>query len=85
MEDIKGNKFEIDEDTKAVFNAEKDFRVLGIKSPQNEDVIMRISGYGLDISFNYDYIKSVEDIENLLDGVKDVFRKMILENMIDKK
>ena len=43
---------------------------------------MEISGYDLDVRFNRNVIKTVQDVESLLDGIKDLFRKIIMEDLI---
>jgi hypothetical protein len=65
-----------------VFNTLSDLRVFGVKDEDTGESIFEMVGYGLQVKFNRDKLKSVEDVENLLDGIKDLFRQMIVGDLI---
>lgn len=67
-----------------VFNAMSDKRIFGVKSEEDGTMVFEISGYDLQIKFNRDKLQSVEEIEGTLEGIKDVFRKLILQDLLDK-
>lgn len=67
-----------------VFNAMSDKRIFGVKSEEDGTMVFEISGYDLQIKFNRDKLQSVEEIEGVLEGIKDVFRKLILQDLLDK-
>lgn len=67
-----------------VFNAMSDKRIFGVKSEEDGMMVFEISGYNLQIKFNRDKLQSVEEIEGTLEGIKDVFRKLILQDLLDK-
>lgn len=67
-----------------VFNAMSDKRIFGVKSEEDGMMVFEISGYDLQIKFNRDKLQSVEEIEGTLEGIKDVFRKLILQDLLDK-
>ena len=67
------------------FKAITDKVVWGVCSEETKESMVEISGYDLDISFNMDYIKSVEDIEACISGVGEVFRKLLLERVLSSK
>lgn len=67
-----------------VFNALSDKRIFGVKSEEDQETIFEISGYDLQVRFNRDRLKTVEEIEGVLDGIKDVFRKLIMADLLNK-
>lgn len=67
-----------------VFNAYSDRRMIGVMTSDGSDTLLEITGYALQLKFNRDLLKSVEDIENMLDGMKDLFRKMVMEDLLGK-
>lgn len=67
-----------------VFNAMSDKRIFGVKSEEDGMMVFEISGYDLQIKFNRDKLQNVEEIEGTLEGIKDVFRKLILQDLLDK-
>lgn len=67
-----------------VFNAMSDKRIFGVKSEEDQETIFEISGYDLQIRFNRDKLKTIEEIEGVLEGIKDVFRRLIMADLINK-
>lgn len=65
------------------FNVISDKRIFGIKSEEDDEMIFEISGYDLDIRFNRDRLQSLEEIEGTLDGIKDMFRKLIMADLLE--
>lgn len=65
-----------------VFNTLSDLTVLAIQTEDTHESLMEITGYGIDIKFNRDKINSLADVESLLDGVKDLFRTIIMKDLI---
>lgn len=65
-----------------VFNAVSDQRIFGVRSEENNEMIFEISGYGLQIRFNRDRLQTVEDIESTLEGIKDMFRQLIMADLL---
>lgn len=66
---------------KVQFN-ENDMTVWGVKTSDGSKSIFEIMGYGLNIRFNKDLLNSVEDIELMLDGVKELFRKLAMQEFL---
>ena len=56
-----------------------------VRSEKVDQPIFEISGYGLKVNFNMQYLNSLEDIENCLEGIKELFRDIILEQLIENK
>lgn len=67
-----------------VFNTLSDLIVLAVKTEDTHETIMEISGYDLQVKFDRDKLQNVADIESLLDGIKELFRRMILNDLLDK-
>lgn len=67
-----------------VFNAMSDKRVFGVKSEEDQETIFEISGYDLQIRFNRDKLKTIEEIEGVLEGIKDMFRRLIMADLLNK-
>ena len=83
MEDNK-EAVQFSNEPEVVFNAMSDKRIFGVKSEEDGTMVFEISGYDLQIKFNRDKLQSVEEIEVVLEGIKDVFRKLILQDLLDK-
>lgn len=84
METKENEKKPISYEPEVVFNALSDRRVLAVMTEDSNETIMEISGYDLQIKFNRDKLKDVADIENMLDGLKDLFRRVVMENLLEK-
>lgn len=80
-EDNKTNT-PLENEPEVVFNSQSDRRFFSVKSEDGKETMMEISGYDLDVRFNRNVIKTVQDVESLLDGIKDLFRKIIMEDLI---
>lgn len=80
-EDTKTNT-PLENEPEVVFNSQSDRRFFSVKSEDGKETMMEISGYDLDVRFNRNVIKTIQDIESLLDGIKDLFRKIIMEDLI---
>jgi hypothetical protein len=57
--------------------------VLNVESADNGERLIEISGYDLQINFNMQYLKSVEDIDAACKGVADLFRETIMEKLLE--
>lgn len=80
-EDNKTNT-PMENEPEVVFNSQSDRRFFSVKSEDGNETMMEISGYDLDVRFNRNVIKTIQDVESLLDGIKDLFRKIIMEDLI---
>ena len=80
-EDNKTNT-PLENEPEVVFNSQSDRRFFSVKSEDGKETMMEISGYDLDVRFNRNVIKTVQDVESLLDGIKDLFIKIIMEDLI---
>lgn len=80
-EDNKTNT-PLENEPEVVFNSQSDRRFFSVKSEDGKETMMEISGYDLDVRFNRNVIKTIQDVESLLDGIKDLFRKIIMEDLI---
>lgn len=80
-EDNKTNT-PLENEPEVVFNSQSDRRFFSVKSEDGNETMMEISGYDLDVRFNRNVIKTIQDVESLLDGIKDLFRKIIMEDLI---
>ena len=84
MEELSTKPITVDNEPHVYFNALSDLRIFGVKSEDDGEMIFEIAGYDLQIKFNRDKVKSVEEIEGVLEGIKDVFRKLIIEDLLSK-
>ncbi len=66
-----------------VFNSLSDLTILSVQTEDTRESLMEISGYDLNVKFNRDRIKDLADMENLLDGIKDLFRKIIMKDLLE--
>lgn len=67
-----------------VFSALSDKRIFGVRSEETQEMIFEISGYDLQIKFNRDRLQTLEDIEGTLEGIKDMFRQLIMADLLNK-
>lgn len=65
------------------FRLISDRDVMNIESGDNGEKLIEISGYDLQINFNMQYLKSVEDITAACNGVADLFRETIMEKLLE--
>lgn len=67
------------------FRAMSDRDVIRIYKEETDQTLAEISGYDLAINFNMEFINSVQDIEAALEGMSEVFRDAILQQMFKEK
>lgn len=82
MENNKSN-ITVNNEPNVVFKSLTDLRVLSVKDKDTKETIMEISGYDLHITFNRSKLNSVEDVEDMLDGLKDVFRQAVMQDLLE--
>lgn len=64
------------------FREKSDYTIFQFIEPNTQSVLGYIGGYALDFSFNLEQIKSTERLEQLLEGIKGVYRKMISDQIL---
>lgn len=67
------------------FNMISDRTVFQVINPHNNEVMIEIAGYDLDIDFNMEHLRSVEDIEAACAGISKLFREIIVERLLGDK
>ncbi len=67
------------------FREKSDLTVFQIVDEQTGKVMAYISGYALDINFNLGELKSVERVEQMIDGIGKMFRKIVLDKIMQRK
>lgn len=78
------------EENKTVKEPEVTFKMiqgrvfLRVSNPDIEEPLFELSGYDLRIRFNFAYIKSLEDVEIASAAIGDLFKNMILEELLGK-
>ena len=73
---------EIDE-PEVKFKLISDRDIMNVESGDNGEKLIEISGYDLQINFNMQYLKSIEDINAACKGISDLFRETILEKLLE--
>ncbi len=66
------------------FRQNTDYTVFQVIEERSKKTMMVIGGYALEIKFNIAELRSTERIEQLLNGLNTMFRKMILEQALSK-
>lgn len=66
------------------FRQNTDYTVFQVIEERSRKPMMVIGGYALEIKFNMAELRSTERIEQLLNGLTTMFRKMILEQALSK-
>lgn len=54
-----------------------------IVNAETKQPLVHISGYDLQINFNMQYLKSVEDVEAACNGLSQLFRDMIMAKLLE--
>lgn len=65
------------------FKAISDRIIREVINADTNKVLVHISGYDLQINFNMQYLKSVEDVEAACSGIAQLFRDIIMEKLLD--
>lgn len=78
------NEIIVDE-PKVEFNSISDRSVFNIINQDIQQTLVEISGYDLQINFNMEYINSIEDVEAAVNGLGDLFRQIIMDNLLEHK
>ncbi len=74
---------EMTDEPTITFKLLSDKRAMAVETEDEHYRIMEISGYDLNVSFNRDLLKSIDDVENLLDGLKEMFRRLIMKDLLE--
>lgn len=64
------------------FKAISDRIVREVVNADTKQVLVHISGYDLQINFNMQYLKSVEDVEAACSGIAQLFRDIIMDKLL---
>ena len=81
-EEEKKRAKELGMEPEVVFKTLSDRMIYGVQIEDTNETIFEISGYDLQIKFNRDKLNNVADIENMLDGIKDLFRELVLKDLL---
>lgn len=73
------------DEPKVEFNLITDKICLGVINDDIGEPLVEISGYDLQINFNLKFIKSVEDVELAVNGIGDIFRKTIMDQLLEDR
>ncbi|WP_418821468.1 hypothetical protein [Phocaeicola plebeius] len=65
------------------FKIISDRDVMNVVNADSSEVLIEISGYDLQINFNMEYLKSVEDIDAACNGVAQLFRDTIMDKLLE--
>ncbi|MBR6130869.1 MAG: hypothetical protein IKQ20_03335 [Bacteroidales bacterium] len=73
---------EMVDEPKVVFKLMSDRDVFKVTNEELGQTLVEISGYDLQINFNMDFIKSMEDVEAAIDGMSQIWRKIIMARLL---
>lgn len=76
---------EMQEEPKVVFKSVSDRDVFVVSNPDIGQNLVEISGYDLQINFNMDFIKTIEDVEAAIEGMGEIWRKIIMSQLLGAK
>lgn len=83
-EEEKKQAMEMGLEPEVVFNTISDRTVYAVQTEETHETIFEISGYDLQIKFNRDKLRDIAEIESMLEGVKDLFRKIVMKDLLDQ-
>lgn len=66
------------------FRLESDRDLYEIRNPEINESLIKITGYDLQFWFNPKHLKSVEAIEAACNGIHNLFRELIMEQMLNQ-
>jgi hypothetical protein len=67
------------------FKMISDRSVYAIVNDEINQTLIEISGYDLMININMEYINSIADVETAVGGVADLFRRIIMDKLLEYK
>lgn len=73
------------DEPKAEFRVLSDRDALTVKNADNDEILIEISGYDLQVNFNMEYLNSIQDVEAAVNGIGDLFRQIIMEKLLEHK
>lgn len=79
----EGSYSQIDEPI-VKFRVNSDRIVREVINEEINQVLVHISGYDLQINFNMQFLKSIEDVEAACTGITQLFRDMIMEQLLHR-
>lgn len=57
--------------------------IMNVENADTHEKLVEISGYDLQINFNMQHLRSVEEIEAACKGISDLFREVIMEKLLE--
>lgn len=82
--ELKSNE-QLDGEPIFKFRAQNDLTTYQVIDDETRKPMMTISGYALEIKFNLGELKTTEKIEQLLSGLTDMWRKLIVSQALQKQ
>lgn len=82
---METDKIETLDEPKAEFRVISDRDAFTVKNADNDEILVEISGYDLQINFNMEYINSVQDVEATVEGIGNLFRQIIMDKLLEYK
>ena len=82
---MEENRRPQENEPKVMFRSITDRDVFIIVNQETDKTLVEISGYDLQINFNMEYLNSVQDIEAASQGLKDMFKEIMLEQVFKEK
>ena len=73
------------DEPKAEFRVISDRDAFTVKNADNDEILIEISGYDLQVNFNMEYLNSIQDVEAAVGGIGDLFRQIIMEKLLEYK
>ena len=74
--------YEMQDEPKVQFKSMSDRDVFRVENEELGQTLVEISGYDLQINFNMDFIKSMEEVEAAVQGMGEIWRKIILGQLL---
>ena len=70
---------------RVIFKSITDKICFSVVNEEHGKELVNISGYDLDVSFNLEYMNSVEDVEMAVEGIANLFRELIMDSLLKNK
>lgn len=57
--------------------------IMNVENADSGEILIEISGYDLQINFNMQHLKTIEEITAACKGVSDLFKEVIMEKLLE--
>ena len=76
-------KIKTEDEARVEFKMITDRSIYRVVNEEIDKTLVEISGYDLQIGFNMEYLRSMEEVEAAIEGLGNLFRDLIMEKLLE--